>query len=163
MKTTRGTFTPGRHEQRMDPGHDSYRDAAKLPEPAVCERCGASYLAGRWSWRSAPESAAPLTCPACRRIEQRQPAGIVTLGGPYMAAHEQEILRLVAAHEARERAEHPMQRIIGIEQSEGEVVVTTTDAHLARGLAVAVHEAFKGELDIDFGKDENFVRAAWRR
>jgi hypothetical protein len=163
MKTTRRTFTPGRHEQRMDPGRDSYRDDAKLPDPAACTRCGAAYLAGRWTWRDPPEGAATLTCPACRRIEQRQPAGILTLAGPFLAAHLQEIVQLVAGREAREREEHPMQRIIGIEQSGESIEITTTDAHLARGLAVAVQDAFKGELDIEFAKDENFVRAAWRR
>ena len=155
MKPGRSTLKPHRT--------DSYRETKKVADPARCTRCGAAYLEGRWTWHQAPEGAAMLTCPACRRIEQHQPAGYVTLKGPFFAAHRKEVLELVSGREARERAEHPLQRIIGVEDVDGGVMVTTTDAHLARGLAVAVQEAFKGDLDLDFGPDENLARAVWQR
>jgi hypothetical protein len=164
MKVERPSFHAGRKEQRMrQVREDSYRPTTKLADPARCPRCGAAYLKGRWSWLPAPASAAAHKCPACRRIEDNFPAGFVTLTGPFFAAHRDEVLNLVSAREGRARLEHPMQRIIGVEPVDGGVVVTTTDAHLARGIAVALLGAFKGDLHLHFNRDQNLVRATWSR
>ena len=163
MKALRSHNPPGHKEQRTPARHDdAYLADARLPDPVACERCGASYRRGRWTWK--PVAGVPRdTCPACRRIEDNFPAGHLLLQGEFFAAHRAEILQLVAAREARARAEHPMQRLIGVQDVPHGVLVTTTDAHLARALGVAIHDAYKGELDIDFARDENFVRASWKR
>lgn len=164
MKQTKTPHAPGRKEQRTPPRNaDPYRDSRKAQAPGSCPRCGATYQEGHWSWLPAPASAERRTCPACLRIEQRQPAGFVSLGGPFFTAHREEVMRLVRAHELRERTAHPLQRLIGVEDDAQGVLVTTTDAHLARGLAVALHDAFHGDLDLDFAPGENQVRARWYR
>lgn len=164
MKPERRTFRAGRNEQRMEPLHeDSYREGLKPADPARCPRCGAVCMRGRWAWREAPPDAVSHKCPACRRIEDDFPGGYVTLKGPFLAAHRDDILNLVAARAQRAREEHPMQRLIGVHDVSGGVLVTTTDARLARGIAVAVHEAFKGRLDLAFSRDENLIRATWSR
>ena len=165
MKTTRTPFRAGRKEQRTPLKHeDAYREDAKLADPTICPDCHATFKRGRWTWEAADPGAPQHRCPACRRIHDGQPAGHVTLQGPFFAGHRDEVLGLAFACEAGARQEHPMQRIIGAQDlAGGGVVVTTTDAHLARGIAVAIHDAFKGDLDIDFGKQENFVRATWSR
>jgi hypothetical protein len=164
MKNGKPAFSPGRKEQRMAPRReDSYKATAKLPDPARCDRCGAAYLKGNWTWQAAPRDAQLRTCPACQRIEANQPAGYLTLKGPFFAAHREEILQLVASREAHARSEHPMQRLIGVESILGGVRVTTTDPHLARGLGTAIQNAFQGDLDLDFGPGENLARAAWKR
>lgn len=163
MKTARKT-TGVRHEQRMRPNReDSYRDEAKGPDPATCPRCRATYLAGRWTWRPAPSGAARHTCPACLRLEDNFPAGQVRLKGPFFDEHRDEVLALVNARAERALEEHPLQRIIAMMETHDGVLVTTTDSHLARGLGVALQSAFKGELDLWFSNDENFVRASWTR
>ena len=45
----------------------------------------------------------------------------------------------------------------------GDFEVTTTDSHLARGIAEAIHDAYKGELKVRYSRDENLVRAVWKR
>lgn len=163
MKPARKT-TGARHEERMQPKReDSYHDELKLADPATCSRCHATYLKGRWTWQPAPEDAVRTTCPACQRMEDNFPAGYVTLKGEFFASHRDEILGVVMARAERAREEHPLQRIIGMQDVARGVLVTTTDAHLARGIGVAVKDAFKGELDLDFSKEENFVRATWSR
>lgn len=163
MKPARKT-TGARHEERMKPlREDSYHDELKLADPATCQRCHATYLKGRWTWRPAPEDAVRTTCPACQRMEDNFPAGYVTLKGDFFASHRDEILGMVMARAERAREEHPLQRIIGMQDVARGVLVTTTDAHLARGIGVALKDAFKGELDLDFSKEENFVRATWSR
>ena len=164
MKATRKTTSGARHEESMKPRReDSYRDEAHQGGPATCPRCRASYLRGRWCWAPAPADAERMTCPACHRIEDNFPGGYVTLRGPFFAQHRDEILQLVMARSERAWGEHPLQRIIGMQDVERGVLVTTTDAHLARGIGVALRDAFKGELDLAFSKDENLVRATWAR
>ena len=163
MKTARKT-TGARHEQRMRPvREDSYHDDLKLAEPAMCPRCRATYVRGRWTWEHAPADATPHTCPACQRIEDNFPGGYVTLKGAFLADHRDEILNLVMARAERAREQHPMQRIIGMQDVSRGVLVTTTDGHLARGIGVALRDAFKGELDLAFSKEDNLVRATWSR
>jgi hypothetical protein len=162
MKTARKT-TGVRHEQRMKPlREDSYRDDRKGAE-ATCRRCRASRLAGRWSWKAAPAGAERTLCPACQRLEDNFPAGYVTLRGEFLAAHRDEVLRVVTAKAERALEEHPLQRIIGMQDLDRGVLVTTTDGHLARGIGMALRDAFKGELELSFSKEENLVRATWSR
>lgn len=164
MKTERGGFRMLKREQTMTGRvEDSYKLNAKLPEPTSCPKCGATFHKGRWTWTKAPADAHHHKCPACRRIEDRFPAGYVTLAGPFLGEHRAEVLNLVKARETRAKHDFPMQRIISVEDADPDVLVTTTDSHLARSIAQALHEAFKGELEIKFSKDENLVRALWRR
>lgn len=164
MKTDRAAFRAGRREQLMTPvREDSYRDGAKFHWPAVCPECGATYRKGRWTWDPPAADAKPHRCPACQRIRDALPAGYVTLKGAFLDAHRDEVLALVRACERREKAEHPLQRIMAIAEGDGGLEVTTTDGHLARGIGQALHEAFKGTLHVKYAKEENLVRAAWER
>lgn len=163
MKATRAAHREGRRETALADRPDSYRAVAKREHPAHCPRCGAAYNKGRWTWGAAAANAERQTCPACQRIEDDFPAGYVTLKGAFFNAHRDEVLNLVATHGARARDEHPMHRIIGVEPLEKGVRVTTTDIHLARVIAQAVHNAFHGTLEFRYSKDECLVRATWSR
>jgi NMD protein affecting ribosome stability and mRNA decay len=164
MKSEHGGFRPQRREQLLDdPRHDSYRATGKLSDPTRCPVCGATFHKGRWTWSAAPAGAPEQRCPACLRIQDGFPAGYVKLGGEFFAAHRDDILNLVRNCEAAEKLEHPMQRIIAIEDQSDGVVVTTTDAHLARHIAERVHDACKGTLAVQYSKQENLFRASWKR
>jgi hypothetical protein len=65
--------------------------------------------------------------------------------------------------EEKEKAAHPVQRIMAIEDSREGVLVTTTDVHLARSIAERVHDSCKGSLVFQYSKDENLLRATWKR
>lgn len=164
MKRERGGFRMLRRSQLLEGlGNDSYKASAKLPEPTRCPACGAGFHAGRWTWDAAPEGAHEQLCPACQRIEDRFPAGYVTLEGEFFREHREEILSLARHCEKTEKAAHPMQRIIAIEDSSEGVLVTTTDVHLARNIAERVHDACKGSLVVHYSKEENLLRANWKR
>lgn len=164
MKAERGGWRPLRREELRDElVHDSYKSKRKLPEPARCPTCGAVYHAGRWSWGTAPADANEATCPACHRIRDRFPAGYVTLKGEFLAPHREEILHLVRNREAREKAEHPLERIMAIEDTGEGVLVTTTGTHVARDIGEALHSAYKGDLEYHYNSEENLLRVSWRR
>lgn len=147
-------------QERID---DAYKVKGKLPEPAVCPQCNAVYQKGRWQWIEAPANASPHTCPACQRIRDTYPAGYVTLEGDFFNSHRNEILQLIQNFEKKEKAGHPLQRIIAIEEQNGGLLITTTDIHLARGLGEAVHNACQGDLDYHYNENENLLRVYWSR
>ena len=96
-------------------------------------------------------------------MHDKFPGGFVTLKGVFLQQHRDEILHLMRNHEAKEKAEHPLQRIMAIVDSADGMMVTTTDAHLARDLARALHKAYKGELEFHYNKEDNLLRATWTR
>lgn len=155
-------FHPVRHDRLLqEQVHDAYKSRGKLHEPTVCTQCGAVFHEGHWQWGAAPAGAHEETCPACHRIHDHYPAGFVTLGGDFFHAHRDEIMHLVHNHEQRERREHPLQRIMAVEDQGSEVLVTTTDIHLARGIGEAVHHAYQGELEFHYNPQENLLRVHW--
>jgi len=160
MKMGRGGW---REELRDELVHDSYKSELKLHEPARCPECGAVYHTGRWQWALAPAGAHEQLCPACHRIHDRFPAGFVTLSGEFLAGHRDEVLSLARHREAKEKAEHPLQRIMAIEDVEDGVLITTTDPHLARNIGEAVRSAYKGRLEYHYNKEENLLRVRWNR
>jgi hypothetical protein len=119
------------------------------------------YHRGHWQWSEIPEGAAKVSCPACTRAAERQPAGYLILSGPYVEAHRDELMRVVRNEEAAEKGEHPLHRIMGIEDAPQEVVVTTTDVHLPRRIGEALRKAHHGKLELSYGDGEYVLRARW--
>jgi hypothetical protein len=157
------------HEARGNPRlseerHDPYRDNAKLRAPRRCKQCNATYLKGRWRWEAlTPPAPATTLCPACRRSNDRYPAGEVLLRGDFVTAHADEILRLVRNVEAAETQQHPLHRIMDIRREDGDIVITTTDVHLPRRLGHALEGAWHGELTTHYDEAGYFARVTWRR
>ena len=143
--------------------HDAYKARGKPPEPAACPQCGAIFHKGRWQWGKAPENAHQDTCPACLRIHDHFPAGYVTLSGAFVDAHRDDIMHLVHNQEMREKAQHPLKRIMAITEQDGETQITTTDIHLARGIGEALHHAYQGNLDYHYSPAQNLLRVSWSR
>ena len=109
-----------------DQSHDPYQANGKYKEPTVCGDCNAVFKGGRWQWAGAPPAARKARCPACRRTRDKLPAGTATLTGAFFDLHREEVLALVRNVGAREQEEHPLHRIMQIEEAPNGVVVTTT-------------------------------------
>jgi hypothetical protein len=121
------------------------------------------YHRGHWTWDERPPQAQEHTCPACLRTEEHCPAGQITLRGDFMLAHREELLHLVRHQEAQEKAEHPLERIMAVEEQEKVIVITTTGMHLARRIGKAINKAYRGRLDIKQAEDEGLCRVDWER
>jgi hypothetical protein len=154
-----GRRTAGRAQR--DHILDPYQAQRKLQEPTACRQCGAVYHQGRWQWGQKPEGAHEDLCPACHRINDRFPAGTVTLHGDIVGQHKDQIIGLARNEEAAEKSEHPLNRIISIEATDEGLVISTTDIHLPRRIGEALKRAFHGELAMHFDEAGYFVRIDW--
>lgn len=162
MNTNAKTQRTGRRiagRAQQDHILDPYQARQKPQEGTACPQCGAAYHRGRWHWGEKVEHAHNAICPACRRVNDGLPAGIVTLHGDWSRQHKEEIIGLARNEEAAEKPEHPLNRIAGIEETDDGLVISTTDIHLPRRIAEAVKRAFHRELDLHFDEAGYFLRA----
>lgn len=143
--------------------HDPYKTRGKLREPTVCPGCDAVYQGGRWQWLARPENSREKLCPACCRARDGYPGGVVHVEGDYWLAHEQDVVNLIRNIETRQRQQHPLERIMGMDSSNGRLRVETTDLHLARAIGQALHDANSGELDYHYPEESSFLEVRWRR
>ena len=151
-------FRRGRGEGREL--HDPYRRDGKRAGPGCCTGCGAVYLRGRWSWRVRPYGARAMECPACERIRERTPAGILRLDGE-LGARRGELLGLVRNVEERERSQHPLERLILVRERKDGLHIETTGVHLARRIADALRRTFHLPAEFDFAPGEELLRVRW--
>ena len=75
--------------------------------------------------------------------------------------HKDQIIGLARNEEAAEKGEHPLNRIISIEETDEGLVISTTDIHLPRRIGEALKRAFHGELAMHFDEAGYFVRVDW--
>ena len=163
-KTHPGASLPRARPPVPEAGPDTYGLRGKLPDSTACPSCGAVYRSGRWTWGPPPAQAHRTLCPACRRSEDGYPAGLVVVEGEFVKAHREEISALARHVEEREKREHPLKRIMRVEEpAAGRLEIATTDARLARGIGEALHHAYQGDLDYQTRDAETLFRVSWRR
>ncbi len=168
MKQPRRTFI-GQKARRQDRlirerVHDPYKTRLKLPEPTICPQCSAVWHGGRWQWaKEQPDNANEALCQACHRINDKYPAGELALSGDFLKKHKDEILHLVRNTEKLENEEHPLHRIMTIDEQKDRSVILTTDIHLPRRIGEAIFNAYEGAFEFNYDEGGYFLRANWRR
>ena len=65
--------------------------------------------------------------------------------------------------EQQENREHPLHRIMEIEERPDSIVIRTTDIHLPHAIGEAVQHAYKGSLDLRYTEESYFVDVKWSR
>jgi len=103
-------------------------------------------------------------CPACERMRDKFPAGFLVLNGPFFVGHKEEIMNLIKSQEEKERAEHPLERIMNMhEEPSGDLTISYTGVHLAQGTGKALHHAYKEDMKIEHNERSGQVRVYWQR
>ena len=81
--------------------HDPYIPKKSWQEPTVCPSCSAVFISGRWQGTKKSLQEAKKKgnihnekCPACRKIEDRYPLGIVNLSGDFLETHYNDIMSI---------------------------------------------------------------------
>ena len=144
--------------------HDPYRAHEKLKDAIGCPQCGARYRNGHWTWpqNDTREFRSEL-CPACRRTNDHYPAGELVLSGSFVASHRGELLRVANNIGELEKAQHPLHRIMAIDEDGDEIVIHTTDVHLPHRIGHALKDAWGGALETHYDPDGYFARCVWGR
>jgi len=121
-----------------------------------------STITGVGNGRCAPKEGPEVLCSACRRINDKFPAGIVPFHGGFAPQQVNEIVHLARHQEEAEKSEHPLNRIISVDEEAEGIVIYTPDIHLPRRIGEAAKRAFHGTLQEHFDKGGYFVRIDWR-
>jgi NMD protein affecting ribosome stability and mRNA decay len=150
--------------QRSVRSLDVYLPKRGLPEGALCKGCGIVYHNKRWQPENTQEgSNCQVLCPACQRTQDHNPAGVITLSGPYLVSHKDEILNTIKQQETKSREKNPIGRIMEIKEEGNRITVTTTEDKLAQKLGREVYKSQKGELHYQWSHDQRMVRVDWMR
>nr|BAL55801.1 hypothetical conserved protein [uncultured Acetothermia bacterium]BAL55865.1 hypothetical conserved protein [uncultured Acetothermia bacterium]BAL57114.1 hypothetical conserved protein [uncultured Acetothermia bacterium]BAL58823.1 hypothetical conserved protein [Candidatus Acetothermum autotrophicum] len=156
--------TTTRREILAEDTGSPYYELRKYPEPTVCSGCNLVYHKGRWTnGLAAPAGANRELCPACKRVQDRNPGGVVYLDGSYLHARREEILNVAKNQERLARTQRPLQRIMWIKPNGDGLEIATTNFHLARRIGEAIHQAHKGDLEIKYAEGDRFARVYWHR
>lgn len=155
--------------KNVDRETDPYKPRKGAPEVGVCPTCHAISRKKRWyldekEYASlATAGATTRPCPACRKIADGFPAGVVTLRGAYLRTHRDEILRLVRNEEERSRGINPLERIMEIREGGDGMEILTTDEKLAQRIGREIRKACRGAVVYRWSEDTKLLRVHWVR
>lgn len=159
----------------------TYKKKTSTPDPylprgasrsvSVCGGCRAVYMNKRWyvegdvARMTKQVAETKLTvCPACLKIRDNFPGGIVTLKGDYVLSHKAELMNVVKNEEERARGFNPLERVMSIkENGHGSIVISTTNEKLAQRLGRAIKRAFRGDVSYHWSHDNKLARVDWVR
>ncbi|MEK6698139.1 MAG: BCAM0308 family protein [Nitrospirota bacterium] len=150
---------------------DPYRPRGASRKISVCEGCRAVYMNKRWYAEGDVDEtvlrnpeAAKVVCPACLKIRDNFPGGIVTLKGDYVLPHKHALMKLIKNEEERARGLNPLERVMSVkENGYGSLVIFTTNEKLAQRLGRAIKKAFHGEVAYHWSHDNKLARVDWVR
>ena len=133
-----------------------------VPFPShMVYNAGVVQFGGKWRWGAPPlADVRGGLCPACERVRDHYPAGTLTIPASLVGDRE-ELLGLIGNIERRESAEHPLERVIRIEESAESTSVTTTGIHLARCLASKLSRRFGRKAKLRYPEEQHLLFAEW--
>jgi len=166
MTTSR--FQPA-SRKNLDRTDDPYIPRKGAPEAGICPDCHAISRKKRWYVDDAEYAvlertgAAHRRCPACRKIADGLPSGVVTLRGAFLRTHRDEILTIARNEERRARGMNPLERIMEIREWGEGVELLTTDEKLAQRIGREIRKACHGTVSYKWSEDANLLRVVWVR
>jgi hypothetical protein len=170
MATLLHRFRPA-SRKNVDRETDPYIPRKAASAVGVCPGCHAIRRNKRWHLDEKEYAALTRNrgaasverCPACRKIEDGFPSGVVLLSGDYLRLHRDEILKLVRNEEKRAMGINPLERIISMKERDGKLEIETTDEKLAQRIGREVRKACRGVLEYKWSEDAKLLRVNWAR
>lgn len=154
----------------MDTTADPYLSGEGLNGAAVCKKCRAVFQNKRWSIdeelykrKAADKEINTVICPACKKIMDKFPGGILNLKGDFYHEHEDEIMNLIKNEEERARGFNPLERIMKIVKTKKGIEITTTNEKLAQRIGKSLNRAYQGNIVYRWSDNNKLLRAEWER
>ena len=150
---------------------DPYLREIDYKDPNICPSCKAIYHNKRWQLDEELEykikledNYAKKMCPACRKISDNYPMGLVSISGNFIDTHKKEILSTVKSEEKRALDKNPLERIIKIEkEDQTQYSIKTTTDTLAKRIGKILYNSYKGKVEYKFSEDQKVLRVFWSR
>ena len=169
MSTRRGKRYTTSYKKKEHPQQDPYMTLRAPKGPAMCRKCQVIYSDKRWRFdevEACKLAASPrtqkLVCPACQKIRDGYPEGIVTLQWSALKDHEAEIRGLIGNVEARALSVNPLGRVMKIDSQRKDFEVQTTNDRLAQRIGRELVRAFKGKVTYKWAHRDMLVRVTWQ-
>lgn len=165
-------YRPAKFKKNIGAYLDPYLTKGGPHEMAICRKCHAIYHKKRWFVNEDvyekninKKTTQKVLCPACQKIKDKYPGGLLTLKGSFIKERENrnEILNLVKNEEARAKGINPLERIIEIKKKAAEITVATTNEKLAQKIGRAIYKAHKGKIKYNWSHDIKLLRVDWER
>lgn len=163
-------FSPA-SRKNVDRETDPYLPRKSASAVGACPGCHAIRSNKRWHLNE--KEYAALTrgrgtavterCPACRKIADGFPSGVILLRGAYLLEHREEILKLARNEEKRAMGFNPLQRIMSVKEEGGKLEIATTDEKLAQRIGREVRKACRGTVEYKWSEDSKLLRVNWVR
>lgn len=170
MGTLSNRFSPA-SRKNVDRETDPYLPRKGASAVGACPNCHA--IRSNKRWHLDEKEYAALTrgrgtavterCPACRKIADGFPSGVVLLRGAYLREHREEILKLARNEEKRAMGFNPLQRIMFVKEEGGTLEISTTDEKLAQRIGREVRKACRGTVEYKWSEDSKLLRVNWAR
>jgi NMD protein affecting ribosome stability and mRNA decay len=156
--------------KRIDSSADPYLNYEKMNGVAVCNKCQAVFQNKRWSidedlYQSKVKEGniKSIQCPACKKVRDKFPGGILKLKGPFLHEHIMEILNLIKNEEQKAMGFNPLERIMDIVTTPKGVEITTTNEKLTQRIGKSIKKAYQGKVAYRWSDDTKLLRAEWER
>lgn len=89
--------------------------------------------------------------------------GVIKISGAFLLDHEEDILNLVKHEGKLSEERNASAKIVGIEKSNGAILVKASDHNLAVRIGKALSHAYKGKHRYNFREGEKFAEVTWER
>jgi len=152
--------------------HDPYMNKDIYSDPTICPTCGLVYHNKTWKRDEklvqklkAEKEVDYKDCPACRKIKDHYPLGVLTIKGSFIndKAKLDEVINLINHETEKEQNSNPLARVMNINRFNEYMEIETTTEGLATRLGKALQKAFQGELEFIFSEEDKFLRVIWTR
>ncbi|MBN2056085.1 ATPase [bacterium] len=136
----------------------------------LCPECKAVFHGKRWVHDACLQERIEkdgnyqeTTCPACRKIADRYPGGMLLLSGSYFHRHRSMIMSLIENECDRAAQSKPLERLMDVREENDGLALTTTTVSLSQRLGRMIHRAHKGDLQFKWSQGAKFARVVWQR
>jgi NMD protein affecting ribosome stability and mRNA decay len=156
--------------KRIDSSADPYLSSGVMSGVAICQKCHAVFHNKRWSidedlYKSKKKemNVKSIQCPACKKVRDKFPGGILKLKGAFLQEHINEIMNLIRNEEQKAMGFNPLERIMDISMTGKGVEITTTNEKLAQRIGKSIKKAYQGKVAYRWSDDTKLLRAEWER
>jgi len=154
----------------MNSTTDPYLASDTINGMAVCKKCHAVLINKRWTLdenlyekKIDEKGTGKVVCPACRKVKDKFPGGIVRIKGEFLAEHRSEIMNLIKNEEQRAKGFNPLERIMSISNIKSGIEIMTTNEKLAQRIGKSLQKAYQGRVYYKWSDDTKLLRAEWER